>query len=195
MRNADAYYKQSMEHKGSSVLLAKFFQNKYDEKLDGKDAIDIGCGAGNDTMCLLKKGFKVTAIDSDLRVKGILEDRAEEYCENLDIVIGDFSKVELHSADLIFANFSLFFVRDNFTTFVKGILKNVNQNGFFVGNFIGKEDHWAKSKTKSTIEKEELLKIFKGFKIHYFSEEKYIKDTISKKDKRWHVYTVIAQKK
>ena len=72
------------------------------------------------------------------------------------------------------------------------MLKCVNEDGFFIGNFWGKEDDWANSKT--AIEKEALLDFFKDFKMYYFSEEKYYKDTASGKNKFWHVYTVIAQK-
>lgn len=46
----------------------------------------------------------------------------------------------------------------------------------------------------TTVEKDELLSYFKDFKIMFFSEEKYYKDTIDEKEKFWHVYTVIAQK-
>lgn len=192
MRNAEKYYKESVMFGKPSLLLLKFFQKGYHEKMTGNVAIDIGCGAGNDTLCLLKKGYKVTDIDSDAQVKELLENRSENN-ENLDIVIGDVSKVELHKADLIFANFSLFFVRKNFDNFMKKLLSNINQNGFFVANFLGKEDDWIKSKT--TVEKDELLAYFKDFKVYYFSEEKYFKKGIAKKEKFWHVYTVIAQKK
>lgn len=192
MRNAKEYYQNSLMHNKPSALLLKFFQNGYNESLDGNVAIDIGCGTGNDTIFLLEKGFKVTAVDSDNQVKEIVENRCGNN-ESLDIVIGDFSKVKLPEADLIFANFSLFFVKENFDVFMKNLLEKVNKNGFFVGNFLGKEDDWIKSKT--TVEKEELLSFFKDFKIHYFSEEKYFKDGLTKKNKFWHVYTVIAQKK
>ena len=192
MRKADAYYKRSLERRGPSVLLAKFFQNQYDEKLPGNVAIDIGCGAGNDTIYLLEKGYKVTAIDNENQVKEIIENRGENN-NNLNVVIGDFSKAKLHKADLIFANFSLFFVRQNFDGFMKKLLQDVNKNGFFVGNFLGKEDDWVKSTT--TVERDELLAFFKDFKVCYFSEEKYFRDSFAKKDKFWHVYTVIAQKR
>lgn len=192
MKNATEYYKKSIMNNKPSALLFKFFQNKYNENLNGNVAIDIGCGAGNDTIYLLDKGFKVTAIDSELQVKDIMENRIEDN-NNLNVIISDFTKVKFNKADLIFANFSLFFVRKDFDEFMKYVLDNVNKNGFFVGNFLGKEDDWIKSTT--TVDKEELLEFFKEFKMCYFSEEKYFKDSLTKKNKFWHVYTVIAQRK
>ena len=76
---------------------------------------------------------------------------------------------------------------------MKNLMENVNQSGFFVGNFLGKEDDWINSKT--TVDKDELLAYFKDFRVCYFSEEKYHKDGLTKKDKFWHVYTIIAQKR
>ena len=54
---------------------------------------------------------------------------------------------------------SLFFVKDNFNIFITNMLKSINENGFFVGNFLGKEDDWEGFRT--TVEKGELLDILK----------------------------------
>lgn len=91
------------------------------------------------------------------------------------------------------ANFSLFFVKHNFEELIEKILKSINVNGFFVGNFLGKEDDW--NKTIPTVDKEKLLDYFKDFEMSYFSEEKYYKNTAIGKNQFWHVYTIIAQKK
>ena len=192
MKNAKEYYENSIKINKPSALLSKFFNLKFDNSLNEKSAIDLGCGAGNDTIFLLEKGFKVTAIDSELQVKQLLEDRVENN-SNLDVVIGDFSKVEIPKTDLLLANFSLFFVKKDFDLFIEKVLQNVNKKGFFSGTFLGKEDDWIKS--KATVDKDELLNYFSKYKIMYYSEEKYYKDTLEKKNKFWHVYTIIAQKK
>ena len=192
MKNATEYYQNSIKRDRPSRLLADFFRLKLEKNLKEKNAIDLGCGAGNDTMLLLEKGFNVTAIDSEPQVKEIVLKRAQNE-QNLNVVTGDFSKVQLQKADLINANFSLFFVRKDFDSFIKNVLQSINKNGYFVGNFLGKEDDWKKSKT--TVEKDELFNYFSKFKILYFSEEKYYKDVLTKKNKFWHVYNIIAKKK
>jgi len=192
MKNATEYYQNSIKKNKASRLLSEFFKLKLDNNLKGKNAIDMGCGAGNDTVFLLEKGFEVTAIDSEPQVKEVLSRRAENQ-QNLNVVIDDFSKVQLLKADLINANYSLFFVKKDFNEMLKNVLKSINKNGYFVGNFLGKEDDWNKNKT--TLDKDELLNYFSKFKIVYYSEEKYYKDTLTKKNKFWHVYNIIAQKK
>ena len=190
MDNPNEYYKATM-NKQTSRLIKIFFNNKYNQKLTGNIAVDLGCGTGNDTEFLISKGFKVTAVDSEEQVKEILDSKNIDKA-NLNVVIGDFSKIEIPKADLILANLSLFFVKDNFDEFLNNLLERINDKGFFVANFLGKEDDWNGSKT--TMEKEKLLDHFKAFNINYFSEEKYYKDTALGKNKFWHVYTVIAQK-
>ena len=186
------FYKKTM-NKNPSLALRRFFLNNYNENLKGNTAIDLGCGAGNDTEFLVSKGFKVTAIDNNEQVKNILESRNLN-SENLNIIIDDFSKIDLPKTDLVNSHFSMHYVKENFDGFMKNLLQNViNPKGVFIGNFLGKEDDWKESNT--TVEKEKILEYFKDFNIFYFSEEKYYQDATSKKNKFWHVYTVIAQKK
>ena len=190
MNNPKKYYETTMNNK-PSALIRKFFINNYNQKLQGNVAIDLGCGVGNDTVFLLDNGFKVTAIDQEEQVNEIIKNKNLNE-ENLKIIIGDFSKIEITKSDLLLANFSLFFVKENFDEFIKKILDSINSEGFFVGNFLGKEDDW--NKTRTTVEKNRLLEYFKDFEMQYFSEEKYYKDTANGKSKFWHVFTIIAQK-
>ena len=191
MKNAKEFYKATM-NKQPSGLIRNFFLKKYNEKLNGSTAIDLGCGAGNDTEFLISKGFKVTAIDSEEQVKDILDSKNLDKTK-YEVKIGDFSKIEIPNADLILANMSLFFVKDNFEEFLRSLLNKINPKGFIVANFLGKEDDWHGSKT--TIEKEKLLEFFKDFDINYFSEEKYYSKTALGENKFWHVYTIMAQVK
>lgn len=193
MLNPKQYY-ENTKNMGPSPLIKKFFflLNKYNENLPGRTAIDLGCGAGNDTAFLLEKGFKVIVIDQEEQVREIIKNRNLNK-ENLELIIGDFSKIEIPMTDLLFANFSLFFVKNYFNDFIERILKSINEKGFFVGNFLGKDDY-RKVNGVTTIEKDELMDFFTDFKIFYFSEEKYYFDTVLEENKFCYVYTVIAQK-
>ncbi len=67
---------------------------------------------------------------------------------------------------------------------------------FLFGNFLGNEDEWIKYNNKmSFFSKEKLLSYFNDFEIMYFSEKKYIKDSISDKNKKWHIFEIYAKKK
>lgn len=63
------------------------------------------------------------------------------------------------------------------------------------GNFLGNDDEWTKYSDKmSFVSKGKLLSFFNEFEIMYFAEKKYIKDSISEKNKRWHVFEIYARK-
>ena len=190
MKNPKEFYKATINGV-PSILIRKFFVNNYDKRIEGNKAVDLGCGSGNDTAFLLEKGFEVTAIDQEEQVREIIENRVLNK-EKLNVIIDDFSKIEISNIDLLLANYSLFFVKDNFGKFVEKVLNSINSKGFFIGNFLGKEDTW--NNIKSTVKKEEMLDYFKNYNILYFSEEKYYKDTATGKPKFWHVYNIIAQK-
>ena len=190
MQNPKEFY-ETTANGNASILIRTFFKNNYYKRIQGNKAVDLGCGTGNDTMFLLEKGFEVTAIDQEEQVRGIIENK-DLNKEKLKIIIDDFSKIEISNIDLVLANYSIFFVKNNFEEFISRIVKNINSNGFFVGNFLGKEDSWRD--TKTTVSKEELLNIFSDYEILYFSEEKFHKNTATGKPKFWHVYNIIAQK-
>ncbi len=69
-------------------------------------------------------------------------------------------------------------------------------NGYFVGNFFGKKDTWAKTKEQLVfLTEEEVKALFNNFELIQFDEIE--KDSIiaSGEKKHWHIYDVIAKKK
>jgi ubiquinone/menaquinone biosynthesis C-methylase UbiE len=60
------------------------------KKVNGNEALDIGCGMGNISLKLLSLGFKVTALDiSTTMIKGVKSTLPEEIAVNLDIIETD----------------------------------------------------------------------------------------------------------
>ena len=70
------------------------------------------------------------------------------------------------------------------------------KNGYFVGNFFGLNDSWAKIKKEMVfLSKEQILDLFKNsFEIIYFNEIEKDGKTGLGNLKHWHVYNVIAKK-
>ena len=59
------YYNQNAEEFVASTVAVDFneIQDRFIEKLSGKNVLDFGCGSGRDTKYFLKAGLNVTAID------------------------------------------------------------------------------------------------------------------------------------
>jgi len=77
-------------------------------------AIDLGCGAGRDTIGLLKNGWDVLSIDREEKAKGKILEQLEtnDFCK-FRFIQGDFRYVELEKTDLIVSNLTLSFCPKN----------------------------------------------------------------------------------
>ena len=191
MKNSEQFYNKTKEGSPSG-LLRLFFSMNYSKDINGNIAIDLGAGAGNDARYLVEKGFKVTCIDKEEKAKGIIMSQNNE---SLKFELQEFENLKLNKANLINACFSLFFCNpDRFEKMMIEITSSIKEKGFFVGNFLGREDEWKTNNEMTFLNKEELLNYFNDFKIMYFAEKKYIKDTVLGKTKNWHVFEIIAMK-
>lgn len=93
------------------------------------NAIDLGCGAGRDTIFLIKNNWNVIAIDRE-DTKDIIEVslNAEEL-KRFKFVQQNFENIQLDKNDLIVSNFSIPFCNKNhFNDFWFKIVNSINSN-------------------------------------------------------------------
>ena len=163
---------QKTELENPSIILKKFFEMKLDNTTL-KRAIDLGCGSGNDTIYLLKKNYFVTAVDKEKDVINIIKNRISD-TSNLKFIIEKFENIRLekNQADLVVSNLSIHFCDPKcFENFSNEFTNAISSNGYFVGNFLGKEDEWSKDTNRTFVNEKEIKDIFKDFKIIYFNEK------------------------
>ena len=99
-------------------------------------AIDIGCGAGRDTVFLLKNGWKVLAIDQNDVGERINKRLTEEEKHNFRFSRQQFETIELEQANLIVSNFSLSFChKDKFSKLWNKIQNSILPNRIFRWKF------------------------------------------------------------
>lgn len=171
-----------------SEILKRFFNTNETKTI--KTAMDLGCGAGKDTKYLLEKGLNVIAVDA-AEVSNYIDIENS----NLKFIKSKFENLKFNNVDLINAQNSLSFLSpENFNDVIIKIKNAINKYGYFIGNFFGKNDEWSKEKEKTFLSKEEILEIFKDFKLKYIAEVEEEGKTTSGKEKHWHIIYVIAQK-
>ena len=192
-KNAEEYYNNTKSDNPTPNL--KYFLENYE--CVPQKAIDIGCGAGNDTVYLINKGWEVTAIDKEDVEDRISKRLKQEQLAQFKFQKQIFEEIKLEKCNLIVANYSLSFCKkEDFKEFWNKINSSIEQNGYFIGNFLGVNDAWANSKSKMKFFNEnEVKKLFEDFKIIKFKEVEKDGVTGLKKMKHWHLFIVIAQKK
>jgi len=160
-------------------------------------AIDIGCGAGNETLELLRQGWNVLAIDQEpAAIRRLRDAVADADRPRLQLYAGSIIGNVLPKADLIWAGLSLPFVArsdlDNVWTTVADALKT---GGRFAGDFFGTRDAWAWEEGMSFFTQKELKALLKPLAIEYFMTEHGARPTATQGVKRSHAFAVIARRK
>ena len=157
----------------------------------------MGCGAGRDTIFLIKNNWNVLAIDREDTGKIISDILNNEELKRFRFESQTFEEIKLEDNNLVVANFSIPFCRKElFNELWNKIVQSISQDGYFVGNFFGLNDSWAKTKEQMVfLSKEQVLRLFESFDILSFNEIEKDGKTALGKEKHWHVFEIIARKK
>ena len=161
------------------------------------NAVELGCGAGRDTVCLIKNGWNVLAIDRENVESRIAAKLSEEELKQFKFLKQKFEYIELEKNNLVVANFSLPFCnKNNFKELWNKINNSILKDGYFVGNFFGINDECKSTKEEMTfLTKEQVIELFKDFEIIEFKEVEKDGTTVLGKMKHWHIFNVIAKKR
>jgi tellurite methyltransferase len=161
-------------------------------------AVDLGAGTGRDSLFLLKSGWRVLALDAELRSIDIILNRIDPcYEPNLEVQVAPFSDMILPSdINLVNASYSLPFCNpQDFQQCWETIVDSLVDGGRFCGQFFGPEDEWADNPRLTFLSYEEVLTLFEGrFQIEYMQIEKGFLPCANGQMKRWHVFHVVAKK-
>lgn len=131
MKKIDKYYentKNSLPHE--SVVKFIEMENKKG------NAIDLGCGAGRDTVFLLKNNWNVIAIDREDTENFIKEKLNTEELKRFKFSKQNFENLKLEKCDLVVSNFSISFCNKNsFNEFWNKIVNSINEGRIFCRKF------------------------------------------------------------
>lgn len=164
--------------------------------LPGK-AVDLGCGAGRDTIELLKNNWKVLSIDKEDTESIIREQLNQKESENFKFEKCFFGEMNLPKVNLIVANFSLPFSKKEFFNDIwKNITNSLSNERLFCWKFLWKKRYMAETKENIIfLTEQEVKALFSNFELIQFSEIEKDATIASGEKKHWLVYDIIAQKK
>jgi 2-polyprenyl-3-methyl-5-hydroxy-6-metoxy-1,4-benzoquinol methylase len=160
--------------------------------LDRQRALELGAGVGTGVRFLLDQGLRVTAVDAEPQAIQILR----RDCPEATVIEGMMEECNFDPQDfhLVVAGFSLFFLDE--VTFPQMLIKIkqwVKPGGYFMAQFLGRNDDWAKLGYLAHTE-EEILRMIRGFSVHTWEEVEKDGYVHQGEKKHWHVYHAIFQR-
>ena len=157
------------------------------------EAVDLGCGAGIDTLAMLERGWQVFATDAEdeaiQRTRGRVP---PELQLRLQTLVTPMEDVELPAANLVWASFSLFFCDPaRFADVWSRIGGALVGGGRFAGQLLGDRDTWAPDEDICAFSEADARALFEGWTLERFEEEENDGSSCDG-PKHWHVFHVVA---
>ncbi len=161
-------------------------------------AIDLGCGSGRDTREMLRRGWRVLAMDREAEaIQRLIKDTPAEHRARLQTQVAAFEDVcDLRACDFVNASFSLpFCAPAHFDVLWSAIVVAIQPRGRFAGTFFGERDGWVNEPAMTFHTRAQAEALLHDFKVEQFVEEDRDGQTALGNDKHWHTFQVVAFKR
>ncbi len=160
-------------------------------------AVDLGCGDGRDTVELLRRGWRVLAIDGEQKAFERLLKRPDLEPERLQTQRMRFEELTLPvDVDLINASFCLTFCPPaNFPHLWHTLVTSLKAGGRFCGQLFGDRDSWIIYPNRTHHNREQVETLLQPFVVEWLEEEEHPGVTAIGEQKNWHLFHIVARKK
>lgn len=173
-------------------------------------AVDLGCGSGRDTAELLKRGWRVLAIDSESAgIERLVQGAAGsgDTARRLETQVARFEDASWPVADLVNSSYALpFCPPDSFTAVWDRIVTSLVPGGRFCGQLFGDRDEWASPSRASVKDwgsplgmcfhsKEDVLMLLRDLDVEHLDEIDEDGTTAVGDAKHWHLFHIVARKR
>lgn len=156
------------------------------------DALDVGAGAGRDTIHLLSRGWRVTAVDSS---PSALEALRRITSGGLTVVASTAQEFAPSTYDLVNAQYSLPFVGPSHLDATVGRLRDaIRHGGIMCATFFGHRDEWNQPGNQLAFtSRVDVEGFFAGWDAIELDEAEEDGKTADGSAKHWHVFHVTAR--
>jgi SAM-dependent methyltransferase len=164
-------------------------------------AVDFGCGEGRDSAELLRRGWKVLAIDGHECAFEYLRKRtdfprAAREPGRFETQVARMEDANWPACDLFNASFSLPFVDPaRFDDVWSRIVDSIKPGGRFAGQLFGERDTWAALPDRSHQTRAQVDELLGMFHVEHLKEEERDGGDCLNNPKHWHVFHIVAQKR
>jgi tellurite methyltransferase len=194
------YYEAAGEQPRETLLFAlERFDADAGARGRGLFAVDLGCGTGRDTVELLRRGWRVLAIDAEAEAIQRLLGRGDldsGGAGRLATQVARFENAGWPEADLINSSYALPFCPANqFGAVWQRIVASLRAGGRFSGHLFGDRDGWATEPDMSFQTLEDAEELLRGLEVEHFEEVEEDGQTAVGDPKHWHLFQVVARKR
>ncbi len=172
-------------------------------------AVDLGCGTGRDTFELLRRGWRVLAVDAqEEAIRRLRQSDESLISDRLETQVAEFASARWPTADLVNASYALpFCAPGSFARLWERITTSLPSGGRFCGQLFGDHDEWASLPNASTAEwtpsgnamtfltKSEVDHLLDDYSIEQLIEVDEVGPTATGPDKHWHLFHVVARRR
>ena len=160
-------------------------------------AIDLGCGTGRDTIELLRRLWRVLAVDAEAKAIEGLRARPDLPADAaLETMISRFEDATLPDgeADLVTSGFALPLVPPAaFPDLWDRIVAALRPGGRIACQLYGDRDSWVGDATVTFFSRGGVDALLHPLDVEYLREEEDDSATPRGKEKHWHIFHIVAR--
>ena len=159
-------------------------------------AVDLGCGDGRDTVELLRRGWRVFALDAQEEAIRRLRERVVDADAGwLETRVASFEDARWPAADLVNSSFALPFCPPvHFDAVWTRVRASIRRGGRFSGHLFGDRDGWVATRDMTFHSRDDAEALLAGLELERFDEVEEDGETATGNPKHWHVFHVVAHR-
>jgi tellurite methyltransferase len=160
-------------------------------------AVDLGCGIGRDALELLRRGWRVTAVDQEAAaLKRLAAEARARRVPAPEPVRARLEEIALPPCDLVNASFSLFLCGspEAFPPLWRRIRMALRPGGRFAGQLLGPDDGWAKRPGVVSHAPAALTALLAGYAVERLEREETVGVTPRGEAKRWDLWRLVLRR-
>ena len=188
------YYEKLRDRPPRRTLITAL--DRFGSDAVGSLAVDLGCGDGRDAIEMLRRGWRVVAVDAEPEALKQLQARPLPSSHELTPIHARFEDVPLPiGLSLVNSSFAMPLCEpEAFRRLWERIRDALPSGGRFSGQWYGPRDSWAGRSGMTFVGRDEALAMLDGLELEMFEEEEDDGVTPRGNAKHWHIFHIVARK-